>query len=166
MVEKYDIPAESNGNTPQSHDVMSIKVNMKQGEHTGQPLYTNFTSVQAGQGVIIVDFGFLDPHTMQTINQLIRSGNNSSTAINAKMSCRIVINIDAANQLIQQLNQILRRKSPAQTSIDQQQSINQAGKAVSNEQSADISPSDEKSSTPKTESNVRGFKFPWSKKTH
>ena len=34
MVEKYDIPAESNGNTPQSHDVMSIKVNMKQGEHT------------------------------------------------------------------------------------------------------------------------------------
>ncbi len=166
MVEKYDILTESNDGTPQSHEVMQIKVNMRQGEHTAQPLYTNFTSVQAGQDVIIVNFGFLDPQTMQTINQLIRSGNNSPTAVHAKMSCRIVISIDAANQLIQQLNQALTQKSPVHASTNQQKPIDQADTAVSNKQSSDNSSSDEKSSTPKTEGNVRGFKFPWSKKTH
>ena len=48
-----------------------VKISMQQGEHTGQPIYSNLTSTQGGQGVVLVDFGFLDPQTMHALNRMI-----------------------------------------------------------------------------------------------
>jgi len=50
---------------------MQVNVRMQQGEHTGQ-------------GVVMVDFGFIDPQTMQLLNQKIASGKRVSDTINAK----------------------------------------------------------------------------------
>ena len=94
--------------TPQS---LQVSIRMQQGEHTGQPLYSNFTSVQGGQGVVIVDFGFLDPQTINTLNRLARSGEKAPEAVGARMSCRMAISVDAANNLAQQLNQLFQRKA-------------------------------------------------------
>lgn len=91
-----------------SHAIQ-VNIRMQQGEHTGQPLYSNFTSVQAGQGVVIVDFGFLDPQTINTLNRLARSGEKAPDTVGARMSCRMAISVDAAKNLAQQLNQLLHR---------------------------------------------------------
>lgn len=156
--------SESEGSAPQSH-AMQVKVSMQQGEHTGQPIYSNFTSVQGGQGVIIVDFGFLDPQTIHALNQMTRSGDKPSGTINARMSCRMAISIDAANQLIQQLNQLLHKKTIAPAPSDQQKISDQANKTVPNTAPASNTvTADEKTNAP--ESNQGGFKFPWSKKKH
>lgn len=88
-----------------------ISIRMQQGEHTGQPLYSNFTSVQGGQGVILVDFGFLDPQTIHAINRLARSGEKVPDTVGARMSCRMAISVDAANNLAQQLTQLLHKKT-------------------------------------------------------
>jgi len=90
---------------------MQVNIRMQQGEHTGQPLYSNFTSVQGGQGVIIVDFGFLDPQTINSLNRLARSGEKAPDTVGARMSCRMAISVDAAKNLSQQLNQLLNRKA-------------------------------------------------------
>lgn len=90
---------------------MQVNIRMQQGEHTGQPLYSNFTSVQGGQGVVIVDFGFLDPQTINALNRLARSGEKAPEAVGARMSCRMAISIEAANNLAQQLNQLFQRKA-------------------------------------------------------
>ncbi len=158
MTEKNDTLTGNEGSTSQSH-TMQVKVNMQQGEHTGQPIYSNFTSVQIGQGVVIVDFGFLDPQTINSLNQMVRSGEKPSGVISAKMSCRMAISIDAANQLAQQLNQLLNKRTAAQVPIDPQKATDQVNKTPSN-----TATSDEKSSTP--ESNQGGFRLPWSKRTH
>ncbi|TXI17896.1 MAG: hypothetical protein E6Q62_07985 [Nitrosomonas sp.] len=88
-----------------------INIRMQQGEHTGQPLYSNFTSVQSGQGVIIVDFGFLDPQTIHAVNRLARSGEKIPETVGARMSCRLAISVEAANSLAQQLNQLFHKKT-------------------------------------------------------
>ncbi|PTQ78804.1 hypothetical protein C8R26_101120 [Nitrosomonas oligotropha] len=90
---------------------MQVNIRMQQGEHTGQPLYSNFTSVQGGQGVVIVDFGFLDPQTINALNRLARSGEKAPEAVGARMSCRMAISVEAATNLAHQLNQLFQRKA-------------------------------------------------------
>ncbi len=96
--------------TTESH-AMQINIKMQQGEHTGQPLYSNFTSVQGGQGVVIVDFGFLDPQTINAVNRLARSGEKVPDTVGARMSCRMAISGEAASNLAHQLSQLLQRKT-------------------------------------------------------
>ena len=97
--------------TDSAEPAMKINIRMQQGEHTGQPLYSNFTSVQGGQGVVIVDFGFLDPQTINAVNRLAKSGEKVPDTVGARMSCRMAISIEAASNLAYQLNQLLHRKT-------------------------------------------------------
>ena len=97
-------------NTEQQHSAQ-VNIRMQQGEHTGQPLYANFTSVYPGQGVIMVDFGFLDPQTIAIVNKLARSGEKMPETVGARMSCRMAISHEAAQNLLLQLNQLLNRKA-------------------------------------------------------
>jgi hypothetical protein len=90
---------------------IQINVKMQQGEHTGQPFYSNFTSIQGGQRIVIVDFGFLDPKTINAVNRPARSGEKVPDTVDARMSCRMVISIEAASNLVHQLNQLLHKKT-------------------------------------------------------
>ena len=101
------------GNNTKTDGVKAMQVNirMQSGEQTGQPIYSNLTSVQASQGVVMIDFGFIDPQTIQALNRLTQSGEKVPDTIAAKMSCRMVISVEAANQLARQLNQLFLKKS-------------------------------------------------------
>ena len=158
MTKENDIPTESESDASPPH-AMQVKIAMHQGEHTGQPIYSNLTSAQSGQGVIVVDFGFLDPQTMNALNHMLKSGDKTANTINAKMSCRIAINIGAANQLAQQLDQVINKKTltPAQT--DQNKFTDQTRETSPNNIS-----SEEKNNT--SANGQSGFRFPWSKKSH
>lgn len=109
MTDEKDTQTENKINAAQP-EAKQVSIRMQQGEHTGQPIYSNFTAVQGAQGVVMVDFGFLDPQTIKALNQMARSGEKMQT-VSARMSCRMAISIEAANQLAQQLNQLLRRKT-------------------------------------------------------
>ncbi|SNX60456.1 hypothetical protein SAMN06296273_1922 [Nitrosomonas ureae] len=106
MTDNNEADAETN-----KSQATQINIRMQQGEHTGQLLYSNFTSVQGGQGVVIVDFGFLDPQTIHAVNRLARSGEKVPEAVGARMSCRMAISVEAANSLAQQLNQLFHKKT-------------------------------------------------------
>jgi len=136
-----------------------VKISMQQGEHTGQPIYSNLTSTQGGQGVVLVDFGFLDPQTMHALNRMIASGEKISNTVNARMSCRMAISIDAANQLAQQLHKLVGQKTDVQGQPGQHNTVNASNVSTSGADSA-VEESD------KPESGKSGFRLPWSKKTH
>jgi hypothetical protein len=110
MTDHNDAQTGSKTDVTQSHP-MQVNIRMQQGEHTGQPLYSNFSSVQGGQGVVIVDFGFLDPQTISALNRMARSGEKAPDTVGARMSCRMALSIEAANNLTQQLNQLLHKKT-------------------------------------------------------
>ncbi len=88
-----------------------VNIKMQQGEHANQLLYSNLTHVQGEQGVVIIDFGFLDPQTINALNQLAKAGEKVPETINARMSCRMAISIEAASNLYQQLNQLIHKKA-------------------------------------------------------
>lgn len=158
MVEPNITSTESEVSPSQPHAIQ-VRVSLQQGEHTGQPAYSNFTSVQIGQGVVFVDFGFLDPHTVHALNQIAGSSDKPSGVISAKMSCRMIISIDAANQLTQQLNQLLNKTTTSIPS-SQEKIADQVGQPSSN-----TTPANKEKNT--VEGNKSsGFRFPWSKKTH
>lgn len=156
MVQEINILTGSKEESAQPHSVQ-VSIRMLQSEHTGQPIYSNFTLVHNGQGMVIVDFGFLDLQTTQALGRMIRAGEKTPDTINAKMSCRMAINIDAANQLARQLNQMLGSKVNSQAQTSQHDVAAQGVETAANE---DVS--DEKDTS---ESHQSGFRFPWSKKT-
>ena len=159
MTEKNDTPAEAKGDAGRA---LQVKVSMQEGEYAGQPVYSNLTSVQNGQGVVMVDFGFMDPQTMQLLNQKIASSEKISNTITAKMSCRMALGVDAANQLSQQLNQLLGLKPNVHEQAVQQKKTEQSEPVVS-KPNTDAKIKEEGN---KQESGKGGFRFPWSKKTH
>ena len=70
----------------------------------------------------------------------------------------MAISIEAANQLAQQLDQLLGTK------VDSQVRVNQQDAAAQMMQTASSSNLSEGKDT--SESRQSGFRFPWSKKTH
>ncbi len=99
----------NNADSPES-PAKRINIKMQQGEHAHQLLYSNLTHVQGDHGVVIIDFGFLDPQTINAINQLAKTGDKVPDSITARLSCRMAISIEAANHLYQQLNQLMQKK--------------------------------------------------------
>lgn len=158
MAEENDILTGIKRDDTQSH-ALKVKVSMQQGEHTGQPIYSNLTSAQRGQGVVLVDFGFLDPQATLALNRIVISGEKMSNTINARMSCRMAISIDAANQLSQQLNQLLDQKMDLQGRVDQRNTSDMSKETTSSRVTV-------AAESGKSESVKSGFRLPWSKKTH
>ena len=110
MTDEKETQNESQTETTQPQ-ALQVGIRMQQGEHTGQPIYSNFTAVQGGQGVIFVDFGFLEPQAMQALAKMTQSGDKVPETIGARMSSRMAISVDAAANLNRQLSQLLRPKA-------------------------------------------------------
>lgn len=147
MSDKNDAQSGNNLEATEPHAVQ-VNIRMQQGEHTGQPIYSNFTSVQSGQGVIIVDFGFLDPQAINVLNRLAKSGEKMPDTVSARMSCRMALSSDAANNLVRQLNQLLHKQV-------EQKSVG------GSEATPGANTIDKKNAM---ESEHRGFRLPWSNK--
>ncbi len=158
--EKEILTPDKNEKTQQTTKKVSIK--MLPNEQAGQPLYSNFSTVNAGQGVVLVDFGFLDPQNLSILNQMAISGEKLPDAINVKLSSRMAVSIDTAHHLSQQLNQLLSTKPP-EAVVQSQHNTNEQNKndpPVSTDSGAEVDSLDTQ------KSDKGGFRFPWSKKTH
>ncbi len=144
---------------------VQVNVNMQQGEHTGQPIYSNFTTVQPGQGVVFVEFGFLDPQTINALNQMVRNKPDEKTqTVHARMSCRIAISLESASQLTLQLNQFLQSTKKM---IDQQRAetpVKETVKEAAEETIKETGPEDSANTIEAEEKpkSKKGFRFPWS----
>lgn len=161
MTEENEGLAGSHGD-PQPN-AKQIKISMQQGEHSGQPIYSNLASAQSLPGGVIVDFGFLDPQNVQTLNRQVKAGNKTApNVIDARMSCRMVLSSDAAAQLSRQLHQLMAgRKEKAPQAVTEQPS--------DASQAAEQAPSNNAPSNAENknaESGKSGFRFPWSKKSN
>lgn len=153
MTDNEDTRTENKKNTPRQQ-ALQVNVRMQQNEGAHhQPIYSNFTAVQGGQGVIVVDFGFLDPQLINALNRMTKSGEKTPDIIDAKMSCRMVLNIEAGIQLTRQLNQLFSARQEPKLQAEQQ------NEASNPNVSLNTSISDNEGGAA---GNQRGFKFPWS----
>lgn len=81
-------------------------------EHSDQPVFSNFTTVQGAPGMVFLDFGFLEPATLPSLARLAKAGGKMPEAINGRLACRVVLGVDAAVQLTRQLEMHLKSLAP------------------------------------------------------
>ena len=117
VTDEKETQSENQTDTTQTQR-LQVGIRMQQGEHTGQPIYSNFTAVQGGQGVILVDFGFLEPQAMQSLARLKQSGEKVPETIGARLASRVAISVDAAANLNQQLSKLLRPKVDKEVNME------------------------------------------------
>ena len=88
---------------------LHLGLRMKAEGHADQPVFANFTTVQGAPGMVFVDFGFLEPSALPAIARIAQSGGKMPPSIDGRLACRVVLGLDNAAQLAQQLNQHLKR---------------------------------------------------------
>ena len=93
---------------------VSVAVRLQPVEHSQQPIFSNFATVQAGTGVVFIDFGFLEPQTMAHLARLGQPGVSVPEAIGGTLACRMALSLDTVANLANQLNQLLRNAAAAQ----------------------------------------------------
>jgi len=155
MTHDNDIPAHTASHSSPSN-ISHIKISLQQSEQAGQPVYANFTSLNPSQGVVIVNFGFINSQAIQALQHKIKSGENPPAQITANMSCRVALNSNAIQQLTQQLGQLLSPPMNTPASLDQTNSTQPLQEQPSNNAPAE--------KTAETLGSPGGFRFPWSKK--
>ncbi|TXI22588.1 MAG: hypothetical protein E6Q61_08695 [Nitrosomonas sp.] len=132
---------------------LPVKIKLQQDERSGKPSYANFTTVQHGQGKIVIDFGFFDPKLLQVS---VNVDNKPLGVIDAHLSRRIILSQEVATQFAQQLSQLFTKhgdvKEPQSESV-----------------MTDTLPSEIQDHSPEQGENLsenpkKGFRFPWFKK--
>lgn len=99
---------------PAAPQAVSVALRLQPVENSQQPVFANFTSVQAGSGVVYIDFGFLEPQTMAGLARLGQPGVKAPEAISGTLACRTAMSLETTANLANQLNQLLRSAAAAQ----------------------------------------------------
>ena len=87
---------------------VQLNMRLQPVNNSDQPVFSNFTVVQGAPGTVFIDFGFLEPSVMPAVARLAQSGGKLPESINGRLACRVAVGLDAAVQLVQQLDQHLR----------------------------------------------------------
>ncbi|MCB1941126.1 MAG: hypothetical protein H6942_15350 [Candidatus Accumulibacter sp.] len=114
---------------------VSVTVRLQPVEHSHQPIFSNFTTVQTGTGVVFVDFGFLEPQTMAHLARLGQPGVKIPEAIEGRLACRMALGLDTVANLANQLNHLLRsaaasQAQPAQPAAAEGQGVEGAAEPI------------------------------------
>lgn len=108
-------PAVVDASAPaQAGQAVSVAIRLQSVDHSEQPVFANFTTVQAGTGVVFIDFGFLEPQTMAILARLGQPGARVPETIGGNLACRMALSLDTTANLANQLNQLLRNATAAQ----------------------------------------------------
>ncbi|MET0383339.1 MAG: hypothetical protein ABW032_07950 [Burkholderiaceae bacterium] len=67
----------------------------------------NYVSLNPSYGMVFVDFGFLEPSMVASVQQLVRDGKQLPDTLSGKLSARIALGYDVVASLHAQLGQLL-----------------------------------------------------------
>jgi hypothetical protein len=98
---------------------INVGVRLVSGEPSSQPVLCNFSGVKAANGLLVAEFGFLEPEGLNALTRAVRAGANPPDTIGGQRICRVALPIDTAAQLAQQLNQFLSSIAAAQAKSQQ-----------------------------------------------
>jgi len=86
---------------------VQVGLRLSPGEPSAQPVFCNFSGVTNAGGLLLLEFGFLEPGGLNAVAKAARTGSNPPDAIGGQRICRLALPPDTAAQLAQQLNQLL-----------------------------------------------------------
>lgn len=71
------------------------------------PLATNYTNVGVAQGIVYVDFGFIEPALLGAIAKTTKDGRAAPKGLDGHLVTRVAMGVDGLARLHQQIQQVL-----------------------------------------------------------
>ena len=75
--------------------------------NSDQPVLANYVTVNPAQGMVFIDFGFLEPGLLAAIPRVAKQGGKLPEAVNGKLAVRVAMGYDGLAGLHQQIGQVL-----------------------------------------------------------
>ena len=96
----------------------AIAVQLTVDTPTGQPLLANYSNASVTAGLVILDFGFLEPAMLNALSRLAKSGGKVPQSVNGRLTARLALTPDSARNLHAQLSRMLSAPKPKDKTLN------------------------------------------------
>ena len=72
-----------------------------------QPVLANYSSVNVAQGLVYLDFGFIEPGVLGAVMRAAQANGPLPKAVQGRLASRVALPLDTLLRLHQQLQQVL-----------------------------------------------------------
>jgi hypothetical protein len=93
--------------TDATDKTISLNVRLKPSESSAQPRATNYTNVGVAQGIVYLDFGFIEPALLGAIAKTAKDGQAAPKGLEGHLVARVAMGVDVLARLHQQIQQVL-----------------------------------------------------------
>ena len=97
----------TNGHDETKGKPVSIGVRLQPVSNADQPIVANHTALHPTSGMVLIDFGFIEPELLATLPRLAKQGKKLPDAMEGKLVTRVALGPDALTGLHRQLSQLL-----------------------------------------------------------
>ena len=103
------------GNTDSKSAARSaqIAVRLVPANDSDRPVLANYVSLQPASGMLLLDFGFLEPSVLAALPNVARRGGKLPESLNGRLAVRVAMGYDGAVQLQNQLTRLLAQMTRA-----------------------------------------------------
>lgn len=86
---------------------IALNVCLKPSEPSAHPSATNYTSVGVAQGIVYVDFGFIEPALLAAVAKTSKEGQAAPKALDGTLVTRVAMGVEVLAGLHQQIHHVL-----------------------------------------------------------
>ncbi len=102
-----------NTNSKSATKSAQIAVRLVPANDSDRPVLANYVSLQPASGMLLLDFGFLEPAVIAALPNVARRGGKLPESLNGRLAVRVAMGYDGAVQLQNQLTRLLQQMTQA-----------------------------------------------------
>ena len=102
-----------NTNSKSATTSTQIAVRLVPANDSDRPVLANYVSLQPASGMLLLDFGFLEPSVIAALPNVARRGGKLPESLNGRLAVRVAMGYDCAAQLQNQLTRLLSQMTQA-----------------------------------------------------
>ncbi len=104
---------ETKSTTTSTAKPAGIAVRLAPANYSDQPVLANYVSLQPASGMLLLDFGFLEPAVLAALPGVAKCGGKLPESLNGRLAVRVAMGYESAAQLQNQLTRLLEQMSKA-----------------------------------------------------
>ncbi len=89
------------------NQTIALNVRLKPSESSAHPRATNYTNVGVAQGIVYLDFGFIEPTILAAVAKTAKDGQAAPKGLDGALVTRVAMSADVLARLHQQIQQVL-----------------------------------------------------------
>jgi hypothetical protein len=90
---------------------VQLALRLRASDNSDRAIVSNVSAVQAGSGMVLIDFGFVEQRAIEEMTRAMRAGQKTSDSIDGRLECRVAMSLGDIAQLSRQLQQALAAAS-------------------------------------------------------